>query len=50
MDDQIGLAAGRTAGNRGKWPSIRVVAILDRASFKPTTRVADDDDPPHFLR
>src|SRR6516164_1009693 len=49
MDDQIGLAAGRTAGNRGKRPSLRVVAILDRASFKPTTGVADDDDPPHFL-
>ena len=46
MDNQIGLAAGRAPRNFGKRPSLRIVAILDRASLEPTTGVTDDDDPP----
>src|SRR6516164_6017300 len=48
MDHQIGLVAGRTPGNRGKWPSLWIVAVLDGASLEPAAGVADYDDPPHL--
>jgi len=50
MDDQIGFVAGRVLGNCRKRPSLRVVAILERVFFKPTTGVANDNDPPNLWR
>jgi hypothetical protein len=50
VDHQIGLAAGRTAGDCSKRPGLRVVTILDCMPLKPTASVADDHDLPHFWR
>jgi hypothetical protein len=47
MDHQIGPRRRRGLGDRGEWPSVGVVAILQRLTLDPAPGIAEDRDPAH---